>query len=145
LTDMLLRYGGPTEAAPPLGWAHAEHLKLVRSISDKRVFDLIDCVRNRYLDPDRPDVVRWEVWSDKRPIGRISAGARLRIIDRAPFVLEYTATDWPESSQRTAVGTGIGVWYVDVITDRIERLRFRFLYRDDGRAGGQEYVIDIVR
>jgi glucoamylase len=142
---MLLRYGGPTDAALPLVWAHAEYLKLVRSLADKRVFDLVECVRDRYLRTDRGEMVRWEVWSDKRPISRISVGARLRVIDRAPFMLEYTATDWPQSLQRTAIGTGIGVWYVDVMTDRIERLRFRFPYRDGGREDKQEYVIEIAR
>jgi glucoamylase len=57
--DKLLRYGGPTESALPLVWAHAEYIKLVRSIADGRVFDLVDCVRDRYLAEDRGRVTRW--------------------------------------------------------------------------------------
>jgi glucoamylase len=35
-----LLHGHPTGAAMPLVWAHAEHLKLVRSLHDGRVFDM---------------------------------------------------------------------------------------------------------
>ena len=143
MPEKLLRCGGPTDAALPLVWAHAEYLRLVRSVADKRVFDLVDCVHDRYVGTNRPDVVRWEVWSDTRQISAIPSGVRLRVIDRAPFVLEYTSTDWPQSSQRTALGTGIGVWYVDLATDRMDRVRFRFHYRDAALGVGPEHTIEI--
>jgi glucoamylase len=41
--------GRPTGSAMPLMWAHAECIKLLRSISDGRVFDLIPEVAERYL------------------------------------------------------------------------------------------------
>ena len=46
-THMFL--GRPTGSAMPLMWAHAEYVKLLRSVSDGRVFDLIPEVANRYL------------------------------------------------------------------------------------------------
>src|SRR5581483_56357 len=39
IRDKLLAPGGPTGAAIPLAWAHAEYIKLSRSIADARVFD----------------------------------------------------------------------------------------------------------
>ena len=107
------------------------------------MFDLVECVRDRYVGTKRPDVVRWEVWSDTRQISAIPSGVRLRVIDRAPFVLEYTSTDWSQSSQRTALGTGIGVWLVDLTTDRMDRVRFRFHYRDATLGVGPEHTIEI--
>ncbi len=38
--DSGLGMGKPTGAATPLGWAHAEYIKLLRSRSDRMVFDL---------------------------------------------------------------------------------------------------------
>lgn len=35
-----LWFGGATHSAAPLGWAHAEYVKLCRSLADGRVFDL---------------------------------------------------------------------------------------------------------
>jgi len=43
-----LRAGGPSGSAMPLAWAHAEYLKLRRSLADKRVFDLPRGVHARY-------------------------------------------------------------------------------------------------
>src|SRR5258708_3307615 len=59
----LLTPGGPTGAAIPLVWAHAEYIKLVRSIADRRVFDVIDPVRDRYSRGPRADRASLEIWS----------------------------------------------------------------------------------
>ena len=40
LPDRGLWFGQPTHSAAPLGWAHAEYLKLCRSLAEGRVFDL---------------------------------------------------------------------------------------------------------
>jgi glucoamylase len=39
LPERGLYHGGPTGSAAPLGWAHAEYVKLCRSLADGRVFD----------------------------------------------------------------------------------------------------------
>jgi glucoamylase len=39
LPDRGLYHGGPTGSAAPLGWAHAEYVKLCRSLAEGRVFD----------------------------------------------------------------------------------------------------------
>jgi glucoamylase len=40
--------GGPSGSANPLGWAHAEYVKLCRSLAEGRVYDAVDPVRERY-------------------------------------------------------------------------------------------------
>ena len=42
-----LRFGGPTGAALPLLWAHAEYVKLQRSAADGKIFDLIEAAVNQ--------------------------------------------------------------------------------------------------
>src|SRR5262249_35913863 len=55
LPNTLMVRGGPTGSAIPLAWAHAEYIKLVRSVSDQRVFDRLDVVANRYQpQPGQP-------------------------------------------------------------------------------------------
>jgi len=143
LPEQLLRYGGPTEAALPLVWAHAEYITLVRSIADGRVFDLIDCVRERYLGEARDAVARWEVWSERRQLTTIPRGVRLRIIAGAPFVLEWTSSDWSQLVRRESVPTAVSVQYVDVETDDVDRIRFRLQARDDASGTATERVIEI--
>ena len=45
-----MHFGGPAGSAMPLMWAHAEYVKLLRSVADGRVFDLIPVVADRYLN-----------------------------------------------------------------------------------------------
>ena len=44
-----LRRGRPTGGAVPLLWAHAEYIKLLRSVREGRVFDLVPEVADRYI------------------------------------------------------------------------------------------------
>ena len=50
----------------PLVWAHAEYVKLLRSTTEKRVFDRMDAVAERYATPRARGTV--EVWRP-RPAG----------------------------------------------------------------------------
>ena len=47
--DVYMLLGRPTGSAMPLMWAHAEYIKLLRSVADGQVFDLIPEVAERYL------------------------------------------------------------------------------------------------
>jgi glucoamylase len=40
--------GRPTGSAMPLMWAHADYIKLLRSVREGKVFDLIAEVAKRY-------------------------------------------------------------------------------------------------
>ncbi|HEY3897453.1 MAG TPA: glycoside hydrolase family 15 protein [Chthoniobacter sp.] len=49
LPDRCLFNGGATGSSRPLVWAHAEYIKLLRSLRDGRIFDAAPCVSQRYL------------------------------------------------------------------------------------------------
>jgi glucoamylase len=108
----LLAPGGPTGAAIPLAWAHAEYIKLSRSIADNRVFDLIEPVRARYASR-RARASDLEFWSEKRRIASIRRGQRLRIVAGTPFTLRWTSGDG-QSREAPAAATKLAVWYVDL-------------------------------
>ena len=88
--------GQPAGSAVPLVWAHAEYLKLLRSATDGKVFDRIDCVYNRYCEPTGRKQLRTdlEFYSRRRPIQKIYAGEVLRIVDDAKFEAVWTADNW---------------------------------------------------
>jgi glucoamylase len=50
LPEEHMKTGFPTGAATPLCWAHAEYIKLLRSIRDGQVFDVIPPVAARYAN-----------------------------------------------------------------------------------------------
>ena len=143
IRDKLLIPGGPTGAAIPLAWAHAEYIKLVRSIADRRVFDLIGPVRARYDSHSHRDRTPMELWSQKRPVRSIPRGCPLRVIAGAPFTLRWTSNDWHD--QRDAVGfaTKLGVWFVDVPPPSSTRLRFRLAFAENQTEIG-DATVEIV-
>ena len=114
IPEKLLTPGGPTGAAIPLVWAHAEYIKLARSIADHRVFDTIEPVRARYSTGTRADRVLLEIWSPKRPVSSIGRGSRLRVIAGAAFTLHWTSTEWHEAHEVVGSATILGVWFADV-------------------------------
>ena len=55
-----LFFGRPSGSAMPLVWAHAEYLKLVRSITEERVFDMPPQTFERYLKKEVvSDIMEW--------------------------------------------------------------------------------------
>jgi glucoamylase len=114
IADKLLTPGGPTGAAIPLVWAHAEYIKLVRSIADGKVFDRIDVVHQRYNSGARANGAPLEIWSPKRPVASIDRGCRLRVIAGAPFTLRWTTNEWHDRRDVEASATTLAVWFADV-------------------------------
>jgi glucoamylase len=128
IADKLLQPGGPTGAAIPLVWAHAEYIKLVRSLADNRVFELIEPVRARYAAGRSRAEAPIEIWTHKRPVEAIPRGRRLRVIAGTPFTLQWSAHDGRES-RTAATSTSLGVWYVDIpAAESAARVQFSFLY-----------------
>jgi len=137
IPEKLLWFGRPTSAAVPLAWAHAEYIKLARSLNDGRVFDWIKPVRARYAAEPRPNATL-EMWSTNRKLAAIARGRTLRIISGEPFEVTWTATDWQNRDQSTGTGTSVGVWYVDIVAPpNASRLRFTM-------ADGAEYSVDVT-
>jgi glucoamylase len=114
IPEKLLAPGGPTGAAIPLAWAHSEYVKLVRSVADGRVFDMIDPVRARYSNRARTGEPPLETWSQKRPVSSIRKGSRLRVIAGSPFSLRWSSNDWQDQQEAVGKGTRLRVWFVDI-------------------------------
>jgi glucoamylase len=153
IPDRLLRFGGPTGAALPLMWAHAEYIKLVRSMADGAVFDTIAPVRARYLAQDgrqkrasgEMGPVGLEVWSEKRRVASVRQGALLRVVAHVPFVLEWTATDWTKRQETPATTSRLALSYADLATNDCEVLRFRLRPREVGTIPEYEHVVAVRR
>ena len=68
---------GPSGSAMPLVWAHAEHVKLLRSLRDGAVFDMPPQTLNRYVrNKPPPAPIVWRVTSK---VAAIAAGRILRL------------------------------------------------------------------
>jgi glucoamylase len=138
-----LYHGGPTGAAMPLMWAHAEYIKLLRSAADSRPFDLISEVAERYLGA-RPRAP-FEVWKANRMIRSVPAGTRLRIQTSAPFMLHWSKDEWSHVADTRAQATSIGIYFVDIELDRTDRapVRFTFFWPESGTWEGRDHAVEV--
>lgn len=111
--DLHLFLGRPTESATPLVWAHAEYVKLLRSLADGHVFDRVPEVAERYLG-GRPIRNVPEVWKFNRRPHQVRATARLRVQGDQPFLLHASNDGWASSSDTDSTPTGLGLHFVDL-------------------------------
>ncbi len=138
-----LRLGGGTGSAIPLLWAHAEYLKLQRSAADKKVFDLVEPVFNRYAGSvaKRPSN---EVWKFNRQVPVVAAGTCLRIQAESPFLLHWTTDEWQHAIDTRSKSTALGIEYVDLQpAQQRAPIRFTFFWLADNRWEGKDYTVEV--
>jgi glucoamylase len=105
--------GRPTGSAMPLMWAHAEYVKLLRSVRDGKVCDLIAEVAKRYLG-DRKGRQLFEVWKFTRQARSVKRGYVLRIQAQASFRLHWSDDEWQTVKDTPSSATTLGVEFVDI-------------------------------
>ncbi len=136
--------GQPTGSAMPLMWAHAEYIKLLRSVSDGRVFDLIPEVANRYLG-DRKACQRFEIWKPNRCVRVVKRGYTLRVQVPASFRLHWTADEWRTINDTSSMATAFGIEFVDIpiATGQQAPIRFTFFWPNSNSWEGRDYLVEV--
>jgi glucoamylase len=116
IPERSMRKGRPAGSAVPLVWAHAEYLKLLRSAVDGKVFDCIEPVYQRYCDVKGRKKRRYgvEIYSRRRPIGRIDAGKILRILDEGRFEATWTDDGWQTTHTANSRSLGSAGYCADI-------------------------------
>jgi glucoamylase len=111
-------FGRSAGSAQPLVWAHAEYLKLLRSVSDGKVFDRISVVADRYAVPKdkRTFQNRLEIFQTARPISMAVQGSTLRIMDQARFRVVYTTDAWATKTELESRFVGRPGAFADIPT-----------------------------
>jgi glucoamylase len=111
--------GRSAGSAQPLVWAHAEYVKLLRSVVDGKIFDTISVVAERYAVPPgtRTFVSNLEVFQVARPVTRIPAGDTLRIVDDSRFKAVYTMDNWQTTQEVTSRVIGFPGSFADIAID----------------------------
>jgi glucoamylase len=143
--ELHLFFGGPTGAATPLMWAHAEYIKLLRSASDGKVFDLIPAVADRYQH--RRDCMSIEVWKPNRRVRTIRPGVTLRVQAPASFRLRWSQDQWKTTQDTSATATALNIHYVDISVPegQINPIYFTFFWTDEDRWENKDYQIVIQK
>jgi glucoamylase len=140
-----LSLGGPTGAAMPLAWAHAEYLKLLRSAYDGTVFDRIPAVADRYLD-DSKRYKLLEIWKPNRQPRTVKKGYTLRVQTHEPFRLRWTGDEWKTDRLVLSIPTALGIEFADILVpeDQQSPIRFYFYWLASGEREEREYEVATV-
>ena len=139
-----LFFGRPAGSAMPLVWAHAEYLKLTRSLADGRVFDTPPQTLERYVKGDtRSRLVQWRF---NHKIRELPAGRTLRVETLAPAIVHWSADGWRTVRDTATRDSGLDVHLADLPTETIapgSEIRFTFYWPDAGCWEGTDFSVRI--
>jgi glucoamylase len=103
--------GKASGSAMPLVWAHAEHVKLLRSLRDGQVFDMPREPVQRYqVDGITANFVVWRFDRRRRTV----AGKNLRIEVLEPAQIHWSSDGWHTTHDNLTRDTGLGVHFFDL-------------------------------
>ena len=146
--EMHLVRGGPTGAAVPLVWAHAEYVKLVRSLEKGKVVDWIPEVSQRYVQRTPVPTDRIEFWTFQRkddPV-KVRRGQAIRIPADQPFQLRWTNDAWQtvnDLQSNPSAAPEVHVLDLDTTPLADPRLEFTFYWPRDDRWEGRNFSISV--
>jgi glucoamylase len=140
-------FGRSAGSAQPLVWAHAEYLKLLRSVADGSVFDRISVVQERYAvaKEQRTFQSRLEVFQVSRPISTVVQGGTLRIMDAARFSVIYSMDNWATKAEMEARVVGrLGAFAdIPVRADQTGSIVFTLFWPEENRWLGHNCQVEI--
>jgi glucoamylase len=128
----------------PLLWAHAEYVKLRRSLRDGRVFDTPPQTVKRYLVEKRTSP--HSIWRFNQKCRSIEAGKILRIELPAPALVHWSAGNWDRPHDLPTRATGLGVHVADLPTADLApgtKVLFALRWQESGTWGGTDFYVSI--
>ena len=136
--------GRPSGSAMPLVWAHAEHVKLLRSLADGRVFDMPPQPRQRYqIEGVRS---RHCVWRFNNKCRRLTAGSVLRVELLAAAAIHWSSDAWRTIRDTPTQDSGFGIHFADLDTAGLAAgggIVFTIHWTADERWEGVDYALAI--
>jgi glucoamylase len=144
LPEHHLFLGKPSGSAMPLVWAHAEYIKLRRSLRDGRVFDLPPQTVQRYLI-DKTVSPRLS-WRFNHKIRALPVGKSLRVETLAPAVIHWSVDDWKTSQDTRSRDVGLGLHIADLATKSLsdgQQIKFTFYWPQASDWEGTDFVVRI--
>jgi glucoamylase len=145
ITKRELYCGRPSGSAMPLVWAHAEYLKLRRSLRDGRLFDQPPQTVQRYLK--EKTVSPRLTWRFNHKLRSLPPGKILRIELMAPAVLHWTADNWKTCQDIKTLDGGLGIHLADLPTQSLpegKQIKFTFYWPESSHWEGNDFMVRIA-
>jgi glucoamylase len=142
IPDRGLFIGHPSGSAMPLVWAHAEYVKLCRSLQDGEIFDRPPQPVQRYLveKTTSPHII----WRFNNKIRAMPAGRTLRVETLVPAVVHWSRDGWRTVHDAPTRDTTLGVHVADLQTLELrigDRVDLTFYWPEVNRWEGTDFVV----
>jgi glucoamylase len=134
--------GRASGSAMPLVWAHAEYIKLRRSLHDDHVFDLPPQTVQRYVVEQASS--SYTVWRFNNKCDTMPTGKTLRLEALAPAVIRWSPDAWRTVHVTASQDTGLGVHVADLPTDTLRpetTIVFTFYWPEARRWEGVDFMV----
>src|ERR1051326_1609098 len=106
--------GRPSGSAMPLVWAHAEYIKLLRSLHDGAIFDMPEQPVERYQKRGMNSL--YAFWRPDHKLDFLPAGKTLRIESRKRATIYWTLDGWKTVQVLPMKDSELGLYYCDLPT-----------------------------
>ena len=136
--------GKPSGSACPLVWAHAEYIKLRRSLRDGTIFDQPPQTVQRYvLEKRRCMIFTWRFNNKPRSI---PCGKTLRLDLLSPAMVHWSFDGWQTAQDSSTWDTGLGVHVVDLPTEKLtvgRQIVFTFYWLKENWWQGADFSVTV--
>jgi glucoamylase len=138
-----LSIGRPSGSAMPLVWAHAEYIKLLRSLRDGRVFDAPLQAVARYAKGRARS--SFALWRFSQKCRTMPAATTLRIELPEPAVVRWSVDGGRQGSEVRTKPTGLGNHAADLPTrDLGPGAKIAFTLAGMTGRGEEDYCVEVV-
>lgn len=140
-----LFFGRPAGSAMPLVWAHAEYIKLRRSLDEGRVLDMPKHTVERYVR--KKTVSNRKYWRFEQPCRAMTAGQTLRVEVLSPAEVHWTTDGWASVEDSVTRDSGLAVHYVDIPTTSKQvgsAIEFTFYWPAVDRWEGKNFSVRLL-
>ncbi|MDQ6612727.1 MAG: glycoside hydrolase family 15 protein, partial [Gemmatimonadota bacterium] len=144
IPELELFNGEATGSAMPLVWAHAEYVKLLRSLREGRVFDCPPQSMARYIDATNiPRVTAWRV---SRAVTVLPVGRVLRIDAAEQVMVHWSIDNWETFTDSESIQITKGLHTVELPTSAFAvgvAVTFTLYWPGELKWQGQDYVVTV--
>ncbi len=141
-----LFFGKPSGSAMPLVWAHAEYIKLLRSLKEGRVFDMPPQTAQRYLESKT--VSAFVLWQFNHKIRFLPAGKILRVEALAAGLVHWSTDGWATAEDAQLRDTHLGLFVADLPTQGLGeggKVDFTFYWPGNDHWEDQNFEVLVTK
>ncbi len=137
--------GHPTGSGMPLVWAHAEYVKLLRSLREDRVWDTPPQTVERYQKQKKTSP--FVIWTFLQQRTRIPRGKDLRLDVWAPAKVHWSPDEWHTVEETVTEDPHLGVHWARLNTGDLKpgtKVQFTFFWPGENRWENRNYELSVA-